>query len=344
MSVVNTRPEIIALLRGFVACSLLSHLDGLGLIPRMLEKPFRRNDFDAVANQQVLEHAFVYLSSIGLLGTTATDESSYAVTPLGRKILDRAGAFTLLSSYQEYFSNIDRLLSSKKPPAALVQVDRHRNVVGSGELHSKKYFKKALQLIAGRSYDLFIDIGCGNGEFLNSAMSAHLSAAALAVDLAEVAVTSTLRRLKSAFPHSIVEGIVANGLDIPSWMKKVPEHKGALITAWFVIHEFANSEADKVIAYFQALKKAFPHASVMVGELVCLDKESLALNKSETIMPEYLFFHALSGQGVLSWDSWQTVLASIPYKLTAELNIDLIDNGGGQQLPSSFIWYLEPFA
>ena len=39
-------------------------------------------------------------------------------------------------------------------------------------------------------------------------------------------------------------------------------------------------------------------------------------------MPEYLFFHKLSGQGILSWSDYKSLLVDCPYSLEYEWKFD----------------------
>ena len=39
-------------------------------------------------------------------------------------------------------------------------------------------------------------------------------------------------------------------------------------------------------------------------------------------MPEYLFFHKVSGQGILSWKDYKSLLVDCPYRLEYEWKFD----------------------
>jgi hypothetical protein len=55
-----------------------------------------------------------------------------------------------------------------------------------------------------------------------------------------------------------------------------------------------------------------------------------------------LLFHALSGQGVLTWEQHRQVLREIPYTLAAEALFDEMPDGAGGAIPSSFLWHPRP--
>jgi len=81
---------------------------------------------------------------------------------------------------------------------------------------------------------------------------------------------------------------------------------------------------------------------VIIGEIVRQEDAALAASHRESIMPEYLFFHDLSGQGVLSWKEYHEIRLQIPYRLVAERLFDEIAGEDGRKEPSSFIWGLVP--
>jgi len=59
-------------------------------------------------------------------------------------------------------------------------------------------------------------------------------------------------------------------------------------------------------------------------------------------MPEYLFFHDLSGQGILSWEEYERISRKIPYEIFAERTFDELTSEDGKRIPSVFIWLLKP--
>ena len=56
-------------------------------------------------------------------------------------------------------------------------------------------------------------------------------------------------------------------------------------------------------------------------------------------MPEYLFFHKVSGQGILSWKDYKSLLVDCPYSLEYEWKFD---DENSFKIPSAFVWVLKP--
>jgi SAM-dependent methyltransferase len=336
----QARATIISLMRGAFSCPVVATLADLGMTEQMLAGSFSVGDFKSVKNPSALGAIFTYLLSIDLLAKT--EDGCYQLTADGRRVFQRSGGFLLLHSYREYFSNLGKLLRDEDQGLC---VDRLHNVLGSGSLHSRKFFPAAWTLLRGNAPHALIDIGCGDGQFLQLACSEFPTLEIAAIDVSPIAVETTLQRLRTV-AISAVTGVVASGEDIDLWLTKLPEvirlSPCPIISMWFVVHEFSRGDTERVIRFFQQLRANFPSAEILLGEIIAIPPDLLALNRNSSIMPEYLLFHALSHQGVLSWEAWRSILDAIPYELIGEQCFDPVEAGTGQAIPSSFLWHLKP--
>jgi SAM-dependent methyltransferase len=336
---VNRRGSIISLLRGAFACPTIATLAELGILDRMLASPFSVEDITGIQDREALMAVFVYLQSLGLLDMSAGDV--FSVTDEGKTVLKRGGAFLLLHSYREYFNHLGTLLQQGRQG---ITVDRAHNVLGSGSLHSRKFFPAVWEVFDSLHPEALIDVGCGDGQFLDDATARDPQLVVSAVDLSPIAVNTTIERLRAAGRTEVV-GVVESGEEIERWIEHVPESVKSVsplvISMWFVIHEFSGGDVDRVIRFFQRVAQTLPQAHFVVGEIVNLDADMLREGKATSIMPEFLLFHQLSGQGVLSWEEWQLILEQIPYELSYEARFDEVVSGG-TSLPSSFVWHLTP--
>lgn len=331
---VNSRQEIIKLLRGYAACPIISHLGEQGLLDRMLQGPFTVRNFP-YATPAILDAVLRYLICLGLLVRLG---QQYEATALGRTVFQRLGAFNILHSYRDYFDQIPQLLAGRGSPPT---VHRLRNVLGSGQLHSRKFFPTVLRFLADALIETIVDIGCGDGHFLSSIHAAHPAASIVAVDLSEVAVNTTVKHLEGC----AVRGVVADGFNVDTWATALPPSPGCtLVSAWFVLHEFSCGEPARAVEFFRRLQQHCPQADVVIGEIVNVPDEAIAAHRAESIMPEFLLFHALSGQGVLTWEQHRDVLANIPYCLIAEERFDQVPIANCDAIPSSFVWHLRPWS
>jgi hypothetical protein len=337
------RSTLIELLRGELSCPLIATFGEIGLADKLLTGPVSKRDLGLNGNPDVLGACLDYLVGIGLLSSSKeTDDSPYELTETGRMVFRRHGAFSLLHSYHKYFNSLAELLTSKS--AIMPTVERGENVVGSGALHAKKFFPAALRQLELLQPKAIIDIGCGDGTFLEYAHSYIPNAQLAVIDYSQVAVDATTKRF-SEYGVDLAAAITSDGSLVDHWAAQLPTSfttaSPVVFTIWFVAHEFSQRSETVLIEFFKKMNTTFPRADIILGEIVNLPSTVLAENARTSIMPEYLFFHRLSGQGVMSWDAWQRILAQTPYSLAAEVRFDEVSTQNGQSLPSSFVWHLK---
>jgi len=334
----NPREEIIGLLRGQVACPVISCLGELGWLERMTDTTFDHTSFVMNVDIKVFKSVMRYMASLQLV-QRCDDGAGFVATPLGKTVFRRYGAFCILNSYEDHMHKLRSMLVPDGSRRA--EVNRARNVIGSGALHERKFFVPALRLLDSSPCQFIADIGCGDGNFLHNCHRRFPEASILAVDLSSIAVEATLRRLRET---ARITGIVADGADIHAWSRHVPQETGggSLISMWFLVHEISRSDPQVVREFFHLLHEQCPDASVLMGEVVRIPPDILAHNRSASVLPELTLLHDLSRQGLLSWSEWQHIASRIPYTRAAELKFDLVCIPGDTQQPSSFVWWLTP--
>jgi SAM-dependent methyltransferase len=333
----DTRATIVQLMRGRFVTPVLAKLGAIGMLDRLMSEPISILDYPQF-NPHVLRSLMGYLAAVGLVELTSAGE--WRASGLGGKVFQRWGAFSILNSYEDYFSQLDGLLQSAEKPAHIA-VDRVQNVVGSGQLHARKFFPAALGMLAGTPPDVFVDIGCGDGTFLGAALHRYPEAKVVAVDFSSEAVDLTHTRLASRIRHGWC-GVVADGADVDKWSAHVP--RGAqriVVTAWFVLHEFCQGSVEQAREFLLAVRKRLPGAEIVIGEVVRAHSSVLAKQCARSALPEFQLFHALSGQGLLSWDQFGKLRADMPYHIKSERLIDPVLTNAGS-VPSNLIWHLLP--
>jgi SAM-dependent methyltransferase len=334
------RKRLVSLLRGYFASPVIATLGEVGLAERMMAGEFAEADWANAPRPDLVVALLRYLHSVGLITKAAS--GSYVLTAEGRTAIARNGAFSLLMSYADYFHQLPGLLSGGdlKPT-----VNRLRNVRGSSQLHGKKFFPSAFDFLSDAPPLALIDIGCGDGHFLQHAREKWPDLSIFGVDLSEAAVETTKQRL-SAIGGADSAAVAADGYDVVSWSASAPEHirksSGLVISLWFVAHEFSKSSPERMSLFFKTLKQIFPQATIVLGEINKISPDRLVKDHELSIMPEFLLFHELSGQGVLSWTEWRHILNEIPYTLKDEKTFDEVGSIGEALIPASFIWHLKP--
>lgn len=345
MTTLNPREEIIALLRGYFACPVISSLGKLGLIDIMLQGEFTTADMPPNVNREILVGVLRYLETLDLIGTTENGRrTAFRVTVLGEKVLKRYGSFLLLHSYMPYMEEIGNLLTAP-PGMDLPEVDRGENILASGQIHSRKFFPPAIEHLRTRNVETIVDLGCGDGQFLESVIEAFPEVRVFGVDLAQRCVDVTRDHLKYQFSGVEVTTVKSDAMDVDKWsaiLHQRPVNGTIVISMWFLIHEISRNDPDVVVNFLEHVHKACPAADVLIGEVTCIPSSILKENRYGSIMPELLFFHNLSHQGVLPWSVYQDVRMRIPYDVVAEKQFDVVSGTNGEEIPSSFIWHLQP--
>jgi SAM-dependent methyltransferase len=334
--------ELITLMRGFFSMPVISTLAKRGVVDQMLAaERFRAADLTGIRNTQALCQSLRYLARLGLLRSCESPQDSFELTPLGRDALRRSSSFFVPHSYLEYMHSYERLLEDSSLDLS-ASVDRLENVIGSGLTH-QRYFVPALSHLRRRlRFEVVVDLGCGGGHFLRELVKAIPGTAVVGVDLSPVSLRAAEESLGS---ESDVTTVCADAFDVDEW--SIPAHAAAgnravAITMWFLVHEVSRGDVDRVVRFFERIHASFPHAPIVLGELVRLPESVLAHHHQVSVMPEYLFFHELSGQGILSWEEYEQVLQRIPYTRSFEKTFDDLKDDHGRYLPSAFVWGLTP--
>ena len=325
------REEIISLLRGYFSCPVIATLAELNCIRQMIDGPFRLTDFDSIPCADALEVVINYLRSLGLIEATASEQ--FQLTQLGQTVFKRAGAFSIIHSYRQHIEGMREYLLKGEINAS---VNRKENVIGSAQLHRIKFFPQALRMIEGHDTDCLVDLGCGNGEFLRYVQPKNVNCRAVGVDIAVEAINSAKSTCSLDF-------IQANAFDVDEWSSSIPPQKtNIVISMWFVLHEFSNGKKSRLEAFFNSVFRRFPNALLLIGEITKVCPHDLANARNSSIMPEFLFFHSVSKQGVLAWKEWQELVSAIPYVVQSQQLFDSVESTTGGAIPSSFIWLLRP--
>ena len=335
---INPRIEIISLMRGFFICPILSFFLKNDLIKIFFKKEFSIKDFKIITNKKYLKNIFLYMSSLGII---IPKKEKYKTTDLGKKILSRAGSFLILHSYKPYINDLESLLIKRKN--LNVECVRKENVLGSGSINNKKFFPNAINLIKKENIGLIADIGCGDGNYLLQASKKFPNAKIFASDISKIAVSEARKKLKKIKTEK--KFFTCDATNVFKWsneIKKIDINKNekVLISIWFILHEISKNKISNIKNFFKKLFSVLPNAIILIGEISNFDLDELSKNKAFSIMPEFLFFHNISGQGVIDYFVLKKMLKEVPQKLKKELKFDVIKNKKNAK-PSAFIWKLE---
>ncbi len=335
--------DLALLLRGFFTTPVISSLGRLGVLDDLKSlSSFTVDDVHVINNKRMLQVTFDYFTRLGLL-EIIDNQGGYRATELGKEIFRRASSFYVPHSYYEYMYHYHSLIQD--PHFELPKkVERLENVIGSGKTH-QRYFIPVVAFVKRKlEFDLIADIGCGDGHFLLTFISRIKGKKAAGVDISKVSTEVSYKNIKDKYPDQELCVVCSDALDVDTWSAPVLEMAATgniLLSMWFLLHEISRNKLDNIVDFLNHVHRNFPHAPLIIGEVVRQDYDILAKNSAASIMPEYLFFHEMSGQGILSWQEYQQLLKRIPYELIfSELFDDITDEA--TKNPSAFVWCLKP--
>ncbi len=327
----HTKNEIVAVARGYYALPILMALARAGIVERILEQGVDLADLKG--NQRNLRICLDYLRNLGWL---ILEEDHYRATSLGASVLRRCGAFGILFSYRPYIANLDQLLFDDE---AKVQVYRDENVVGSGEAHVRKYFSRTAEFLAASEAQYVLDVGCGDGTFLNYCREVRPDIGLIGVDYSERALEVTRNNLDAeailfqgnvSEPEVTLEKLHRRGID-PAEI---------LVSVWFIFHEVLGMEGIDLAAMLRGYKELSPEHGMIVGEIFDIPHEVLAEHHNEIAIPEFNLFHDLSGQKLFTRDAWQEAIAVSGFATGNFIGLDVLPWKETEYFGSA-IWFLK---
>jgi len=337
--------DIVVLLRGFFSTPMISSLGRLGALEGMrLASKFTVDDFPNISNKKLLQDTFRYFVRIGLVENVDGQEEIYRASDLGKEIFRRSNSFYVPHSYSEYMYHYHDLIQNPSTEVKC-KVERLENVIGSGKTHLR-YFPPVISFLKRKiDFDVIADIGCGDGQFLSTFLMGVPDKKVVGIDISKLSTETTYKNLREQYPQQEVTVVCSDALDVKKWSKEVLRVAGTkkvVISMWFLLHEISKNKPDNLVDFFCQIHKLFPTTPIVVGEVVCQGDNILSKNNAKSIMSEYLFFHEMSNQGILSWEVYRSVLDNIPYKLQFERLFDESPDNDGNRIPSAFVWCLMP--
>lgn len=336
------KKDITSHIRGFFVTHLISFLGENNILSEILKKRvFELNTFKKTKNKEKLQNIFKYLSRIGYL-KEITKNKKYELTKNGEELFLRSASFYVPYSYNKYMSELNLLVKNKN---YFPTVNRKLNILGSGKTH-KRYFLPAISYLKNKLLPTsVIDIGLGNGDFVIELCKNLKLNKIVGIDFSRTSINEAKRSINKQIKNTKKKLFICDdGANIKNWGKKVKKflnNEKIVITMWFLIHEISNSEKIKIQNFLKNIYSSFPKAQLIICELVNLPTKALNENKDFSVIPEYLFFHDLSNQGVMSWNDLRDIFRKSPYKVSRHYTFDEI-NFEKRIIPSTVVSILEP--
>ena len=337
--------DIVILLRGFFSAPIISSLGRLGALELMrTSSSFTLDDLVMLPNKKLLKDTLRYMARLGLIEDVDGKNYIYRATELGIEIFRRVNSFYVPHSYYEYMYQYHSMIqdesSSLKP-----EVERLENVIGSGITHLR-YFPPAVSFLKRKvQFDTLVDVGCGDGHFLSTFIKEVPGKKIVGVDLSSLSTKTTDQILRNKYPEINLTTVCCDALDVKKWSQeaiRVASGGEVAISMWFLLHEISRNQPKILIEFLRQIHQTFPAAPLVIGEVVRQSEDILVKNNFRSLLPEYLFFHEISNQGILSWQEYKDVLNDSGYNLIIEKLFDEAPDKNGNKIPSTFVWCLIP--
>ena len=178
----STLPEI---LRGLYAVPIICELSKKKIFSKDSKKINSKN-IKKIKNKFLLKICLDYLSQINIL---QKKKNSFYLTDFGFEIFRRSNSFFVPHSYRDIVLNLGDILIGKKNINS-TKVDRNENILGSGLTHLRYFYQPLNYCNMNIDFDTLIDLGCGNGHFINLALSSKNDLKIVGIDLSADSVRS----------------------------------------------------------------------------------------------------------------------------------------------------------
>ena len=334
--------KLVFYLRGLFSAPIICELSKRKVFTYTKNKAnFNLKAVNKIKGKKELFACLNYLNRINLINKIGKD--NFEFTDLGVEIFKRANSYYVPHSYREYILNLGKILD-QGIKTKLLSVDRDENIIGSGKTHMR-YFPPVISYLArNNSYDVAVDVGCGNGHFLDLMSSYFQNIDLIGFDISKVSVASA-KKIKKNRNKSKINIFKEDASKVSKWspkIKKMIKNKRAIIFFWFLLHEISENKSSVIVNYLKKIKQNFPNSTIVICELTRQSINIFKKNSEQSLMPEYLLFHDFSNQGILSFFDYKEILRKTGYKIKKEWLFDQNSASESEKAePSTFVWVLE---
>lgn len=317
------KKKFVSYVRGYYFVNIFCDLIEMNIIDQK-KLSINLNKLKNKSSRNKAIFALNYLVNLGILNFK---NNHYIFTKIGKKHLERSGILQIPFSYRDFISNTEGYILQDKN----IICRRTTNVIGSGNVHKRKYFLPTIKKFNFNQYDYVVDLGCGDGTFIETLFKNKFRNIAIASDLSKEAINKSKKRLQS---NNNVEYVLSNALDYNKWSKNIKENKKVLVCFWFIIHEISNIEKTKLLSFLKGLRKK--KFDILICEINRLNEKKLQKELDTHLMPEYYYFHDISNQKLMSMKEFKNIFRKAKYKEVTKIYFDNIKNST-KEPPTVFV-------
>jgi SAM-dependent methyltransferase len=251
-------------------------------------------------------------------GFLARQGTRYSLDAGGRFLVETnlvRGWFDLAYGYETVLNRMEPLLRRQSTYGRDVARDGRHVAIGSGLASMDFYFPIVCNVIQRGGYRKVLDIGCGDGTFLNYLCDRIPGLLGVGVDLSPDAVAAGNEQLAARGLESRINLHVGDALEI-SRLKRELEGVDAAAT-FFVLHELCDRKDNpRAVQFLSEFRRTLPGVPLHVIETIRPEPEDLRRRPGMAI--EYFLFHDLSLQKPIGREAWKKAFTDAGYESLQE--------------------------
>ncbi len=251
-------------------------------------------------------------------GLLTKNETTYSLDAQGKFLVETdliKGWFDLVYGYESILNQMEPLLRNELTYGRDIARDGRHVAVGSGLASMDFYFPIVSSFLERGGYRKVLDIGCGDGTFLNYVCDKIPGLQGVGVDLSPAAVEAGNEQLAAKGLQDRIKLHVGNALDIGK-LKRELEGVDAAAT-FFVLHELCDlKDNPRAVQFLSEFRRTLPGAPIHVCETIRPAPEELRRRPGMAI--EYFLFHDLSLQKPIGREAWKKAFSDAGFESLKE--------------------------
>jgi SAM-dependent methyltransferase len=296
---------------GYVAMNAVHALINVGLIDRMLaggDVELKAFAATAKLDESILRALCEALYSYGLFDRSDLDH--YRLSARGRSLDVIKGWVELSYGYSEVFGSLEGMMRGTKVYARDFYRKSDFVARGSGEMENWLLFPLANAVIQEKGYTRVLDLGCGDGHFLQKLCAANTDVQCFGIDIAPAAIEEGKANVRAA---GLESRIFLHAADIQD-VQEMPAAIGTVqvTTIFFILHEILYLGEDRLIAFLKAYQRRFPGVPLMAFEAIRPTADEMRRRPGIGIF--YYLYHDLTHQKPVNCARWRELFAKAGFQ------------------------------
>ena len=308
--------------RGYFTTQCCCALLNLGFLDRIKEE--KTIDLSTYAkeknlNYKILQSICDYLYYIGVL---RKNNLNYSLAKKGEAILNLSrSSYEFVYAYAPLLQELETLLKNEKIYGK--DLYRRDEFVAKASFRTEQWFPIPVvkNIIRKYNFKSVLDLGCGNAAFLIDLCSQNPDLYGYGIDISQEVINNGRELItKSKLSHRIK----LENLDIFQIGKiKFRDEQINAITIFFVLHELIAEGNEKAILLLKRIKETFPDSYLIVCEMSLPSPSKL--KKKASLFNEYLLFHNLANQKIITPQDWRRIFKESNYRIIKEYRYNFIN-------------------